>query len=331
MNVEENVPLSQFTTFHLGGPAKFFIRASSIDELREALNWVRTRNLETLILGGGSNLLVSDAGFDGAVISIGIDGIEQDGEMLIAGAGHSWDKLVEYAIKENLWGIENLSGIPGTVGGAVVQGIGAYGAAVGQTLAWCEALDPSSGEVVRMNNQECAFDYRDSAFKHTDLIVVRVAFALSRTPRPQTLYKDVAELFKDSAPTLEALRAAILSIRKGKFPDLKVEGTAGSFFKNPILPMAAADVLKATFPDMPTFAMPETTGVKIPLAWLIDKALNLKSSSVGGARLFEHQSLVIVAKEGASADDVKKLSSLVKKTVQEKLKIKIEEEVKILP
>jgi UDP-N-acetylmuramate dehydrogenase len=143
-------------------------------------------------------------------------------------------------------------------------------------------------------------------------------------------YKDLAARFSGSLPDIAAIRAAVLDIRKGKFPDLAVEGTAGSFFKNPIVPAAEAETLKARYPDMPLFNMPETEGTKVPLAWLLDKVLNLKGISVGGARLYEKQPLVIVAQKNTSADDVKALAQKIKKEVKEKLHIEIEEEVKII-
>jgi UDP-N-acetylmuramate dehydrogenase len=331
MQIRENAPLAPFTTFGIGGPARYFILAQSLEDIQAGLKFATEKSLPVFILGGGSNLLVPDSGYDGVVIKIELLGVERTGDIFISSAGEGWDGLVARACAEGLWGVENLSGIPGTVGGAVVQNIGAYGAALSETFLWADVLDTSSGEVRRFANQECAFDYRDSIFKHRpNLVVLRAAFALSTRRKPNTSYKDLAKLFDDSSADIGAIREAILAIRKGKFPDLAVEGTAGSFFKNPIVSSSEAEALKAKYPGLPLFAMPETAGVKVPLAWFLDNVLRLKGASVGGARLYERQPLVIAAAKNTPSSDVKALAEKIKKEVQEKLQIIVEEEVKIL-
>ncbi len=336
MTIEENIPLAPYTTFGIGGPARFFIRVQHVAELQEALSFAAQKHLRIFILGGGSNVVIDDAGFDGLVIKIEIQGIEtlQEAEdvFVVAGAGDSWDALVAHAVAEGLWGMENLSGIPGTVGGAVAGNIGAYGQALSQTLAWVEVLD-STGEIKKFTNTECAFGYRESFFStHAGgYTIVRAAFRLSQAPMPDLSYKDLRERFLDvQVPSIVAIRDAVLEIRRGKFPDLDVEGTAGSFFKNPIVTQAAAAALCAQYPQMPTFAMPETAGVKVPLAWLLDHVLNLKGFTVGGARLFEKQPLVIAAKKGTASGDVLALAAVVMQKVQESFSISIEPEVKII-
>ncbi len=159
MTIEEHVPTSGYTTFHIGGPARFFVKVASVEELKQSLDFARDQNQRVLILGGGSNVLFDDEEFDGLVIKIEIAGCDREGNTLVAGAGEQWDTLVSRAVQENLWGIENLSGIPGTVGGAVFGSIGAYGQAIAQTLTWVEVLT-NSNEVVRMTNSECEFGYR---------------------------------------------------------------------------------------------------------------------------------------------------------------------------
>ena len=343
MDIQENVLLAPLTTFQIGGPAQYFVTAQSIEDIQAGLKFAKEKELKVFILGGGSNLLVDDKGYDGLVIKVELKGIHieegQEGtKVMVAASGEGWDALVERAVTEQLWGIENLSGIPGTVGGAVVQNIGAYGAALSETLLWVEALDSAFGEVKKFTNAECAFDYRDSFFKHhSELIVLRAAFALTTTPTPNISYKDLAKLFNDlptgqagSSVDIHAVREAVLHIRKGKFPDLAVEGTAGSFFKNPILTVAEADELKATYPELPIFAMPETAGVKVPLAWLLDNVLKLKGASVGGARLFEKQPLVIAAKRNTSSSEVQALAEKVLHEVKNKFNLDVEAEVKII-
>ncbi|MEK7613240.1 MAG: UDP-N-acetylmuramate dehydrogenase [Patescibacteria group bacterium] len=332
MSIEEKVPLAPYTTFHIGGPARFFARVRSVEELRKSLDFARDTKLATLVLGGGSNVLIDDAGFDGLVIKIELRGITEEDSMIIAGAGEEWDALVSYAIQKKLWGIENLSGIPGSVGGAVAGSIGAYGQAVAQTIAWVEVFDRDSGVVEKKNKAECAFGYRESIFggPHAPLIILRAAFALHTVPKPELSYKDLKLRFADAAPSLAQIRETVLAIRKTKFPDLSEEGTAGSFFKNPIVRADEAEKLKKIYPEMPLFAIPEAEGVKIPLAWLLDRVLDLKGMRIGGARLFEHQPLVIAVDTQASSHDVRMLAEHVKALVKEKFQIEIKEEVRMI-
>src|SRR3989344_7365215 len=207
MLIEENVPLAPLTTFFIGGPARYFARVTTVEELKQSLDYARDKSLATLVLGGGSNVLVSDAGFDGLVIKIemmGVDPVKSSDDhgagkvLLIAGAGESWDALVERAIQSGVWGIENLSGIPGTVGAAPMQNIGAYGAEVKDTLAWVEAFDTQSGAVIRLQNTECSFGYRTSRFKKEPgrFIILRAAFKLNKNGAPNTSYKDLAAISK---------------------------------------------------------------------------------------------------------------------------------------
>lgn len=331
MTVEENVSLAGLTTFRLGGPARYFARVQNVEELKQSLDFARDQNLATLILGGGSNVLIDDKGFDGLVIKIEITGVDKEGDTLVVGAGENWDALVARAVAEGLWGVENLSGIPGTVGGAVVQGVGAYGAAVGETLLWAESLDRKTGGIKRMSKNECAFGYRDSFFKHDNgrHVVLRAAFALSASPQPNLSYKDLEDL-RNKEATLELIRKAILAIRKDKFPDITKEGTAGSFFKNLILPESEAKRLQARYPKMPLFAMPETAGFKVPLAWFLDHIFHVNGVREGGVRFFERQPLVIVADFGASSREVLEFKEKIKKLIKEKLDIEIEEEVRII-
>jgi UDP-N-acetylmuramate dehydrogenase len=327
MIIEENIPLAPLTTFALGGPAHYFVRVQNIDELKESLAFAKAKNIKVLVLGGGSNVLVSDDGFDGLVIKIEITGVKQDDTTLVAGAGESWDALVARAVDEGLWGIENLSGIPGTVGAAPVQNIGAYGAELKDTLAWVEALDTANGAVVRFAGNECGFGYRSSLFKQTPgrYVILRAAFNLKKDGTPNDLYKDLAGI---AGLSLAEIRAKVLAVRAQKFPDLTREGTAGSFFLNPVVSPATAAQLAGRYPGLPQFAA--GGGVKLSLAWLLDNALGLKGAMVGGARLFERQPLVIAASRDARARDVRALAEKIKKEVKEQLGIEIEEEVRIL-
>lgn len=337
MEIEENIPLAPLTTFHIGGPARYFARVQStnINDVREAFAFAKAKGLPVFVLGGGSNVLISDAGFDGLVIKIEITGVEwkEGGEktLLIAGAGESWDALVQKAVEKNLWGVENLSGIPGTVGAAPIQNIGAYGAELKDTLAWVEVLDTNAGEIKTFTNSECAFAYRTSRFKKEPgrFAVLRVALSLSPIPKPNISYRDLAAAFvQNPQPSLTEIRAAVLTIRAGKFPDLAYEGTAGSFFLNPVVSGDVAARLRDQSPEMPQF--PAEGGTKLSLAWILDNVLSLRGLKVGRARLFEKQPLVIVAEKNSSANDVKKLAEEVQRQVKEKIGIEIEKEVRII-
>ncbi len=336
MQVQQHIALAPYTTFKIGGPARYFVVAETIEDVKQSLDFARDQNLATLILGGGSNVLISDQGFDGLVIKIEIkNGFTVDKISVAASAGESWDELVEFCVGHDLWGIENLSGIPGTVGGAIVQNIGAYGAALSQVLTLVAVYDTRDEEVKMLSVAECKFGYRGSIFKEEEgrYIILAATFRLSSSPTPNVSYKDLQARFNDSSIDIKAIRAAVLEIRKAKFPDLSVEGTAGSFFKNPIVPLAEAKALQEKYPDLPLFEMPETTDIKVPLGWFLDYkhgVIDLRDVRVGGARMFEKQFLVLVAERNTSARDVKELVNTVQKKVFEELKIKIEPEVKIV-
>lgn len=337
MHIEEQVPLAPLTTFGIGGPARYFVTVHSKDELQEALVFAQEKKLSIFVLGGGSNVLVDDRGFDGLVIHIRIEGIdfEMQGSytIVVVGAGELWDSFVSEAVDKELWGVENLSGIPGTVGGAVVGNIGAYGQVQSQTLAWVEALDTTSDAMVRLETTQCHFGYRESIFTHMRgrYIVLRAAYILSHTMRPDLSYADLKNTFENiPTPAVLDIRETVLRIREGKFPDLLVEGSAGSFFKNPILSKEEAEKLQALYPAMPQFRMPETEGIKVPLGWLIDHVLHLKGYSEDGARLFEKQALVIAAARGTSANAVRALANIVREKIFNECGIEIEHEVKII-
>lgn len=335
MIIEENIPLGPLTTFGIGGNARFFVRVKSIEELKESLNFARDKKLTTFVLGGGSNVLIDDAGFDGLVIKIELRGVEEKEDTLIAVAGESWDALVERAVAKGLWGIENLSGIPGTVGGAVVQNIGAYGQALSETLEWVDVYDTVAEEERQLTKTEYQSGYRDSIFKKEPgrYVIVRAALELRKNGKPVMSYKDLAERFKDQMPTLSQIRTAVLEIRANKFPNLRDEGTAGSFFKNPILPEAEARTLQAKYPNMPIFPLPESKDIKVPLGWFLDyrhKVIDARGLKVGGARMYEKQFLVLVATKGSSSRDVKTLASIVAQKVKDICGIDIEPEVMVL-
>jgi UDP-N-acetylmuramate dehydrogenase len=339
MTIEENKELKDLTTFRIGGPARFFVRVTSGQELTDALDFAREKNLPLFILGGGSNILVSDEGFSGLVIKIEIGGIEikdvpEDSTIqeVIVGAGVVWDELVGYVVEKNLYGLENLSYIPGTVGAAPVQNIGAYGTEARETIAWVETVNGATGEIKVFTNAECQFAYRDSFFKKTEgknYVVTRVAFHLKKQGIVNTSYKDLAEYIKSNNLTdvdLGMVRDMVVAIRKHKLPDVKEVGTAGSFFKNPIISRELSAHLHQEFPLLPEYEV-DAERVKVSAAWMLDNLCGMKGHVDGAVAIHERQALVIVNKNNATAQEIKNLAQKMINCVKEKTSITLEQEV----
>ena len=250
MLLQENVPLAPLTTFKVGGPARYFVEAQSIGEVEEAVALARSRRLELFVLGGGSNLVVADAGWPGLVLKVAISGIEQrssdDGKTLFeVGGGEPWDKFVAHAVMQRFAGVECLSGIPGSVGGTPVQNVGAYGQDVSETVESVEALDLKDNQVRELCHEACGFTYRSSIFNTSErgrFIILRVTYALTAGGEPRISYADLERHFDgwESAPNVAEIREAVRHIRalKGMLivPGDEDCRSAGSFFKNPVLP-----------------------------------------------------------------------------------------------
>lgn len=333
MNIRENVPLASLTTFNVGGSAQFFVEAYSEKEIEAAVKYAQSKNLAIYPLGAGSNVLVPDTGVEGLVLRVCMSDMtlaeEDDSALLTAGAGVAWDEVVAYAAERSLFGIENLAGIPGTVGGAVVQNIGAYGAEFEQVFAYADVYNMRTRTYERIDRARAAFGYRTSFFKeHRELLVVRVAVRLSKRGTLILSYPDLARAKSEGAPlaTPKDVAMAVRGIRSRKFPTSAEGGTAGSFFKNPILTQEQLVYVAARFPNVPMF--PQKNGnIKIPLAWILDHGLSLKGYSVGSARLYERQPLVIIAGVNARAEDIDALARIVSNRVHDATRIRIEREV----
>jgi len=332
MEFTEHADLSSRTTFGVGGRARYLGTTYSVEGIKRAFDFAHKKTLPIILLGGGSNLLADDGEAEAIFLASRIHSIELEGQKLRAGASDSWDEVVERAVSAGLYGIENLSGIPGTVGGAVVQNIGAYGKALSEVISLVEVFDTKIGESTILTRGQCKFGYRDSIFKEQEgrYIVLRIELILTSVPSIDISYKDLVDFFKKEKPQLRAVRDAVLAIRAAKFPDLRLEGTAGSFFKNPIVSKAQGNRLLKKYPKMPLFKMPETTGYKVPLAWILDKALSMRGFSIGPVRCFEMQPLVITAQKGATASDVRAFAGEVSKRVLNECGIAIEPEVCIM-
>lgn len=294
-----------------------------------AFEYARDDNIEVFVLGGGSNILVSDAGFDGLVVQISLKGVSLDGGRITAQAGEDWDALVQFCVQERLAGFECLSGIPGFVGGTPVQNVGAYGQEVSETIVSVRCFDRRDFRIVELSNAECGFSYRRSIFNTTErdrYVVLSVEYALAEGGEPKIVYKDLIEHFSGKSPTLRETREAVLEIRRGKSMVIDTNDpnsrSAGSFFKNPIVAKNAADEIA---PSAPRFRVDEDN-VKIPAAWLIENAGFCKGYRKGNAGISENHSLALVNFDGAKAAEILALKDEIQAAVREKFGITLEPE-----
>ena len=312
MNIQENVSLAPLCTFRIGGPAKYLIEVHTVDEVMMAVEFAHSRGLPILVLGGGSNMLISDHGFGGVVILMRLMGVEctlRDRETLYSvSAGVEWDAFVARTVSDGYNELANLSAIPGTVGATPVQNIGAYGCEVRETIYSVLVFDLKKKKNILMMNEECKFGYRDSVFKKEKkdtCIILRVDFLLHKNSLPNISYKDISLVLGEKKNIVaQDVRDAVIAIRTKKFPDLRVTGTAGSFFQNPIVDSVLAKQLQSVYTGMPVYPYHNGT-VKISAAWLIDKVAQLRGISVGQVGTHSEQALVVVNHGGANAVEVR--------------------------
>lgn len=340
MKFEEYKILAPLTTMRVGGPARFFRVASKDAEISEAIAFAEEKELFYFILGEGSNILVADDGISGLVLkiasaSLSIEDYPNGRALLIADAGAHWDTLVGEAVAKNLCGIENLSLIPGTAGAAPVQNIGAYGAELADTVEWVEAFDARARKKIRLGKDECGFGYRDSIFKKKDgerLIVTRIALLLKKDGVMNIGYKDTREYFAargNAKPKLSEVRRAIIDIRTSKLPDMAKVGTAGSFFKNPVISETQYEALRARYVALPGFVQPDGA-VKVPLAWILDHICGMKGARRGAVGTHPTQPLAIVNYGGATAREIKAFADELAQKIHEKTGIRPEYEVSLV-
>jgi len=320
VQILENIPIAPFTTLRVGGPARYFVETRSEAEIVEALSYAREHALEVFVLGGGSNLVVADAGWPGLILKIAIAGIEatqQDGKCsFVSGAGEDWDKFVAYAVEEHCAGLECMSGIPGTVGGTPVQNVGAYGQEVAETITSVRAIDTRGGKIRELTNGECGFAYRTSIFNTSakgQYIVTRVSFSLTKDGSPRVEYADLKRYFtgEQAEPNLQQVRDAVRSIRASKAmlltPDDDDCRSAGSFFKNPIISSAEYEHI-ATLPASHQQKPPQFTApngqVKVSAAWLVERSGFPKGFTEGQVGISRKHSLAIVNRGGATAAEI---------------------------
>lgn len=339
LSVEEHVPLAQFTTLGVGGPARYYVLAEDPQTVEAAVAWAAERRIPLFVLGGGSNVVMSDEGFAGLVVHVAIRGVvfrsAEGGARIHAAAGEPWDEVVAGAVERGWAGVECLSGIPGYVGATPIQNVGAYGQEVSDTVVAVRALDTQSGEIATLPAARCGFAYRDSVFKRSEpgrWVVLAVTYRLRPGGPPTLGYADVAgQLARQAvaAPTLADVRAAVLTVRRGKSmvlddPADPNRHSCGSFFLNPVLDAAAAGAVaeRAGDPSMPRW--PQGTGrVKLSAAWLIEHAGFTRGERAGPVGLSSRHTLAIVAHDGARARDVRAFARRVQDTVEARFGVRL--------
>lgn len=337
MQITHNISLKPYNTFGIDAQAIHFVSVSNIDELKAVLELTEYPN--KFILGGGSNMLLTK-NLDSLVIHINIKGIsivseDEDFVLVKASAGENWHEFVLYCIDKNFGGIENLSLIPGNVGSAPIQNIGAYGVELKDIFWSCEALSIETKEIETFIKEDCHFDYRNSIFKQEakgKYIIINVTFKLTKHNHKLhvnygTISKQL-EIMKISNPTIKDISKAVIDIRTLKLPNPKEIGNSGSFFKNPVITKSHYQTLLENFEDMPSYAISEDE-VKIPAGWLIEKA-GFKGKRFGDYGVHKHQALVLVNYGNAKGADILKLAELIQHTIKRLFNISIEAEVNIL-
>jgi len=332
VHIQQNIPLAPYTTLKVGGAARLFVEAGGETEILDALRFAREEELPVFVLGGGSNLLVRDSGFDGLVIHIALKGIAQQNHTLTAAAGEEWDALVQLAVERNLQGIECLAGIPGTVGGTPVQNVGAYGQEVAQTITQVRVIDRATLTLLTFTNAECGFAYRRSRFNHEDIdryIVTAVSFQLLPGGAPSLAYADLQRSFLPSeTPTLMDVATKVRKIRATKgmvlIPGDADTQSAGSFFKNPVVPAAVYKAIAAGRASVPHW--PASGGVKLSAAWLLEATGFHKGFTLGQAGLSTKHALALTNRGGATAGEILALRDHLQAAVEARFGIRLEQE-----
>jgi UDP-N-acetylmuramate dehydrogenase len=326
--IQKNVPLASLTTLKIGGPARFLVKAETEKDVCEAVKFAQNENLRLFVLGGGSNLLISDRGFDGLVLHISLKGIDfqqiDNTVSVTAQAGEDWDNFVKVCVEKNLAGAECLSGIPGTVGGTPVQNVGAYGQEVSETISRVKVLERETIRVYEMSNANCGFAYRTSIFNticKEKFIVLAVTFSLQPNGAPKIVYQDLLNFFGNKLPSLAETRDAILKIRAAKSMVIDENDvnskSAGSFFKNPIVTKEKYAEISQNFGAKILCYEVDDNHVKIPAAWLIEKSGFQKGFQMGPAGLSQNHTLALINRGNATAEDIIKLKDLIQNKVQE--------------
>ncbi len=331
--LQHNYSLKALNTFGIDASAKLYLQVVNVDQLRAVFADPQLAAMPRLVLGGGSNLLLT-GDFPGLVLHICLEGREllpgdADHHHVRAAAGENWHEFVQWTLAQGVGGLENLSLIPGTVGAAPIQNVGAYGAETRDVFLALTAFDPASGETVEMDAAACRFGYRDSVFKHEgrELIIVDVRFALPRAWQPNLRYAELANAVAEqglSTPTPQQVADTVIAIRRRKLPDPAQIGNAGSFFKNPVVSAEHCARLLQQFPTLVHHAQADGSQ-KLAAGWLIDQC-GWKGRSLGAAGVYPKQALVLVNNGGASGADVQRLAAAIQADVAARYGVRLEPE-----
>lgn len=330
--IAADYPLESLNTFRIPARARRYLRVTDTRQLQAALADAELAALPRLVLGGGSNLLFT-RDFDGLVLHMALAGRDIVGEqggctLVRAEAGENWHAFVQWTLEQGLGGLENLSLIPGTVGAAPIQNIGAYGAEIKDVFHSLTVFDSATGQLRTLDGKDCRFGYRDSVFKHPEgagLVVVDVTFALPKAWQPNLRYAELAnELAGVATPTPRQVSDAVIAIRRRKLPDPAEIGNAGSFFKNPVVPGEQCARLLASFPKLVHHAQPDGSE-KLAAGWLIDQC-GWKGRNIGPAGVYPKQALVLVNNGGATGEDVVRLARAIQADVLERYGVRLEPE-----
>ena len=334
LNFQKDISLSAYNTFGIDVKSKNFISIQSTDVLKAVLS--ENQDGQLLVLGGGSNLLLTQD-FDGLTLKIESRGIEilQEDEYrakVKVASGENWHDFVLWCLEKDFGGVENLALIPGSVGAAPIQNIGAYGVELSQVFESCEAVSRETGEIKTFNKAECEFGYRNSIFKNAlkgKYIITSAQFNLTKAPHQiNTSYQGLFEKIKSKSPSIQMIAQAVIKIRSSKLPDHRQIGNCGSFFKNPVVDSEKFAALQKQYANLPHY--PDREGkVKIPAAWLIDH-LGFKGYRKNDAGVHQNQALVLVNYGKASGTEIKKLAQQIRNKVLENFAIYLEFEVNIL-
>ncbi|AXA91766.1 UDP-N-acetylmuramate dehydrogenase [Massilia sp. YMA4] len=334
LSLQHDISLRPFNTFGIEAHARHYLRVTDVEQLRHALLDPALAALPRLVLGGGSNLLLT-GDFDGLVLHIASTGKavlagDADHVHVRAAAGENWHEFVQWTLAQGLGGLENLALIPGTVGAAPIQNIGAYGLETKDVFHSLTAYDPATGAEVTLDAAACRFAYRDSVFKHDDgrhLIITSVTFALPRAWQPNPRYAELATALAEqgiATPTPRQVADTVIAIRQRKLPDPRVIGNAGSFFKNPVVSAAQCAALLARHPALVHHRQPDGSE-KLAAGWLIDQC-GWKGKSLGAAGVYPKQALVLVNNGGATGADVQRLARAIQDDVEARYGVRLEPE-----
>ena len=340
MDIHTNIPLKNVTTMKIGGPARFFAEARTPQEVQTLYQNAGSKQIPVFIIGGGSNVIAHDEGYPGLIIRIKIPGFEVIADDLYSttvkiGAGENWDDIVKKTVDLRLTGIEAMSAVPGTVGAAPVQNVGAYGQEIAGVLESLEAYDTTENSFVTLQNADCEFGYRHSIFRGSQAgryIITSVTLKLSKSLPSPPFYESLQTYLDEhsiSIFTQQTIRDAVMAIRADKLPDPAVKPSAGSFFKNAIIESWHLDELKATYPEIKSYEMGNDT-FKINTGWLIEK-LGYKGQLIHGFRVNEKNTLVLINESASSYSDLEAARDEIISKVRDTFRILIEQEPLEIP